>query len=189
MYICYMFYEGARGISGKRCAHCQRQWAQCGWHRGRQCSHLLGSCRVWKMRGKIPGAQIRLAGPTFPRGGGTTNPIILIYKCYIWILLINTNSLIYICYILHEGARGISEKGCARCQRQWAHVFRRCREWDMHGKDLDMELDFQKQDNVVYCWILQSLGTPVTWQAWVTEMGLSGYMVTCDNQVQACATC
>jgi hypothetical protein len=70
------------------------------------------------MRGKIPGAQIRLAGPAFPRGSGTTNLIILVYKCYIYILLINTNSLIYICYILYEGARGISEKRCAHCRKQ-----------------------------------------------------------------------
>jgi hypothetical protein len=33
------------------------------------------SCRVWKTRGKIPGAQIRLPGPAFPGGYGTTNPI------------------------------------------------------------------------------------------------------------------
>ncbi len=62
--------------------------------------------------------QIRLAGPAFPRGYGTTNPIILIYNCYICILLINTTPVIYICCILYEGARGISGKGCAHCWRQ-----------------------------------------------------------------------
>jgi hypothetical protein len=84
-------------------------------------SHV-GSCWVWEMCGKIPRAQIQLAGPAFPRGSGTTNSIILVYKCYIYILLININSLIYICYILYEGARGISEKRCACCWKQWAQA-------------------------------------------------------------------
>lgn len=54
----------------------------------------LGKCA-----GKSRGARIRLAGPTFPRDGGTTNSIILSYKGYICILHINTNLFIYICYI------------------------------------------------------------------------------------------
>jgi hypothetical protein len=66
----------------------------------------VGSCRVWEMRGKIPLAQIRLAGPAFPRGGGTTNSIILVYKCYICILLINTNSFIYIYVIYYMREQG-----------------------------------------------------------------------------------
>jgi hypothetical protein len=61
----------------------------------------VGSCQVWEMHGKIPEAQIWSASPAFHKGSGTTNPIILVYKCYIYILLINTNSLIYICYILY----------------------------------------------------------------------------------------
>jgi hypothetical protein len=39
-----------------------------------------------------------------------TKHFILIYNHYICILLINTNPLVYICYIFYEGAKGISEK-------------------------------------------------------------------------------
>jgi hypothetical protein len=53
-----------------------------------------------KCAGKSRVAQIRLAGPTFP---STKNSIILIYNCYICILLIKTNSMIYICYIFCKG--------------------------------------------------------------------------------------
>jgi hypothetical protein len=45
-------------------------------------------------------------------------PFILIYNHCICILLINTNLLVYIYYIFYGGAKGISEKRCAHCQRQ-----------------------------------------------------------------------
>jgi hypothetical protein len=70
----------------------------------------IGGCQVWETRaGKSRGAQIRLAGPTFPRGGGTTNPIILIYNCYICILLIKTKLIIYMCHIFFKGGVEICE--------------------------------------------------------------------------------
>ena len=46
------------------------------------------------------------------------NPFILIYNHCIYILLININRLVYICYIFYKGEKGISEKQCAHCQRQ-----------------------------------------------------------------------
>jgi hypothetical protein len=48
-------------------------------------------------------AQIRLAGPTFPGVEIILNSIILVYNCYICILLIKANSMIYICYIFGKG--------------------------------------------------------------------------------------
>ena len=56
---------------------------------------------------KTPGAQIRLAGPTFPKV--TQSEIFdffsfyFIYNHDICILLIKTNSMIYICYIFCWG--------------------------------------------------------------------------------------
>ena len=53
--------------------------------------------------------------------------------------------------------------------------------WHRNDPRGGTEPDFRKQEMVEYCWILRSSGTPVGWQAWVTGMGLSRYMVTCDN--------
>ena len=82
------------------------------------------------MRGKILGAQIQLAGPTFPRGGGTTNPIILLYNYYICILLIKTNPMIYI-YCTKHGGKGAV---CVLTVRdnelnigEWGHIIGACR--------------------------------------------------------------
>jgi hypothetical protein len=52
------------------------------------------------MRGKIPGGTGPASWPHFSRGRNSSkNLIISIYNCYIHILLIKTNSMIYICYI------------------------------------------------------------------------------------------
>ena len=56
-----------------------------------------------KCAGKSPGGTDPVSRPYFPRGGGTTNPIILLYNCYICILLIKTNPMIYICCTKHKG--------------------------------------------------------------------------------------
>jgi hypothetical protein len=53
--------------------------------------------------GKIPGAQIRLAGPTFPGVVVRIFRFISIYNHNICILLIKTNLMIYICYIFCWG--------------------------------------------------------------------------------------
>ena len=42
-------------------------------------------------------------------------PFILIYNHCIYILLINTNVLVYICYIFYKGAKGASKKWSAYC--------------------------------------------------------------------------
>jgi hypothetical protein len=66
-------------------------------------SHV-GSYQVWEMCGKIPGGTDPVSQPYFFRGrDGSKNLIIFIYNCYICILLIKTNSIIYICYIFCEG--------------------------------------------------------------------------------------
>ena len=65
---------------------------------------LGNNYRVWEMRGKIPGWHISgLIWPYFPRGYIVPNPIILIYDCYIWFLLIEANLNIYTCYIICKG--------------------------------------------------------------------------------------
>jgi hypothetical protein len=66
-------------------------------------SHV-GSYRVWEMCGKIPGGTDPVSQLYFSRGrDGSKILIIFIYNCYICILLIKTNSMIYICYIFCEG--------------------------------------------------------------------------------------
>ncbi len=51
--------------------------------------------------GKFPGAQIRLAGPTFPRGYGTTNPIFFdLLLLYLYSTHQYKPSDIYMLYIL-----------------------------------------------------------------------------------------
>jgi hypothetical protein len=65
-------------------------------------SHV-GSCRVWEMRGKIPVAQIQLAGPTFfPGMVAPQIQFILIYNQYIYILLIKTNPMTYCIYVVQN---------------------------------------------------------------------------------------
>jgi hypothetical protein len=66
-------------------------------------SHV-GSYRVWEMCGKIPGGTDPVSRLYFSRGrDGSKILIIFIYNCYICILLIKTNSMIYICYIFCKG--------------------------------------------------------------------------------------
>jgi hypothetical protein len=61
----------------------------------------VGSCRVWETRGKIPGAQIQLAGPAFPRGGGTTNLIIFFILKLLYLYSTHQYKLIDI-YMLYK---------------------------------------------------------------------------------------
>jgi hypothetical protein len=57
-----------------------------------------------EMCGKIPGGTDPVSRLYFSRGrDGSKFLIILIYNCYICILLIKTNSMIYICYIFCKG--------------------------------------------------------------------------------------
>jgi hypothetical protein len=56
---------------------------------------------VWKMRGKFPSGTDLASWLSGYKG--YKNPIISIYKCYICILLIKTNSMIYICHIFCGG--------------------------------------------------------------------------------------
>ena len=179
---------GSKGISGKRCAHCQRQWAQCGWHRGRQCSHLLEVAEFGKCAGNSRRHRIRLAGPTFPRAVGTTNPIILLYNCYIWILLIKTNSMVYIYCTKHRGkgvvcvltVRDNELNVGVRC------VIRPCRGAGAgrlgRGKTGNRPW-IPKAGDTGKCWGWQASGTPVNPQANVGNVALQFYRDICDNQV------
>jgi hypothetical protein len=76
-----------------------------------------------------PGGTDPVSWPTFPRGGGTTNPIILLYNYYICILLIKTNPIIYIYCTKHKGKGAV----CVLIIRdnelnigEWGHVIGAC---------------------------------------------------------------
>ena len=93
-------------------------------------SHV-GGCRVWETRvGKSWGAQIRLAGPTFLKGGGTINPIILIYNCYICILLIKTKLMICVIYFVREEWKYVSSLSATMsttASTSWETMMSHCR--------------------------------------------------------------
>jgi hypothetical protein len=64
----------------------------------------VGDYRIWKTRRKIPGGTDPVSRPYIFRGRDSSkNPIIFTYNCYIRILLIKTNPIIYICYIFCKG--------------------------------------------------------------------------------------
>ena len=98
VYICYIFYKGAKGISEKWCAHCQKQWAKCGWQRGsgRQWGRMLDIAESGEQTcGTDP-----VSWPLLSQGlGWSKNPFILTYKHYICILFIKANPMIYMLYI------------------------------------------------------------------------------------------
>ena len=64
----------------------------------------VGGYRVWETRGKIPGGTGPVSRPHFSRGRDSSKLSILsVCNCYICILLVKTNLIIYICYIFCKG--------------------------------------------------------------------------------------
>lgn len=69
----------------------------------------VGCCRIWEMCGvgNNPGGTDPVSRPYFSRGKGPKFFLFFIiistYNCYICVLLMKTNLMIYICYIFCEG--------------------------------------------------------------------------------------
>jgi hypothetical protein len=92
----------------------------------------FGSCRVWETHGKIPGAQIRLAGPTFP--GAVVRIfrffILFITMIFVFYSLKQIEWYIYVVYFVREEwkyAFSLSETTSATQRRMWEATLRGCR--------------------------------------------------------------